>query len=77
MSKAGIQVPVAVVGAGPAGATAANLLGCYEVETLVIDRDKDIVDYPPAIGIDDESVRVLQAAGLAGEIMADGSRTSR
>ncbi len=60
MSKAGIQVPVAVVGAGPVGATAANLLGCYGVETLVIDRDKDIVDYPRAIGIDDESARVLQ-----------------
>lgn len=71
MSKPGIRVPVAVVGAGPAGATAANLLGCYGVETLVIDRDSGIVDYPRAIGIDDESVRVLQAAGLAGEIMAD------
>lgn len=27
MSKAGIQVPVAVVGAGPLGVTVANLLG--------------------------------------------------
>jgi 3-(3-hydroxy-phenyl)propionate hydroxylase len=67
----GVRVPVAVVGAGPAGATAANLLGCYGVETLVIDRDSGIVDYPRAIGIDDESVRVLQAAGLADEVMAD------
>ena len=71
MSQPRGQVPVAVVGAGPAGATAANLLGCYGVETLVIDRDRGIVDYPRAIGIDDESVRVLQTAGLAGEIMAD------
>jgi 3-(3-hydroxy-phenyl)propionate hydroxylase len=71
MSGPDIAVQVAVVGAGPVGATAANLLGCYGVETLVIDRDKDIVDYPRAIGIDDESVRVLQAAGLADEIMAD------
>lgn len=46
MSKAGIQAPVAVVGAGPLGVTVANLLGCYGVEALVIDRDKDIVDYP-------------------------------
>ncbi|HZR50550.1 MAG TPA: bifunctional 3-(3-hydroxy-phenyl)propionate/3-hydroxycinnamic acid hydroxylase [Streptosporangiaceae bacterium] len=71
MSKPDIEVPIVVIGAGPAGATAANLLGCYGVETLVIDRDSGIVDYPRAIGIDDESVRVLQTAGLAAEVMAD------
>jgi 3-(3-hydroxy-phenyl)propionate hydroxylase len=65
------RVAVAVIGAGPVGATAANLLGCYGVDTLLIDRDCEIVDYPRAIGIDDESLRTFQAAGLAEEILAD------
>jgi len=32
------HVPVVVVGAGPVGATAANLLGRYGVSTLLVDR---------------------------------------
>lgn len=31
-------VPVVIVGAGPAGVTAATLLGQYGVECLVLDR---------------------------------------
>lgn len=63
------SVSVAVIGAGPVGATAANLLGTYGVSTLIIDREPDIVDYPRAIGLDDESLRTFQSAGLAGEIL--------
>ncbi|MGH3171755.1 MAG: bifunctional 3-(3-hydroxy-phenyl)propionate/3-hydroxycinnamic acid hydroxylase [Trebonia sp.] len=66
-----IETRVAIVGGGPVGATAANLLGCYGVDALLIDRDRDIVGYPRAIGIDDESLRVFQAAGLAEEILSD------
>jgi 3-(3-hydroxy-phenyl)propionate hydroxylase len=63
------HVAVAVVGAGPVGVTAANLLGGYGVQTLVIDRETTIVDYPRAVGVDDEALRTFQAAGLVDDIL--------
>lgn len=62
---------VLVVGAGPVGVTIANLLGCLGVDTVLVDRATDVVDYPRAIGIDDEGLRTLQSAGLAEAVLAD------
>lgn len=56
---------VVVVGAGPCGAILANLLGEFAIRTLLVDRELDVLDYPRAVGIDDESLRTLQAIGLA------------
>jgi len=63
------RVDVAVVGAGPVGVTAANLLGVYGVRTLIVDREPDVVEYPRAVGVDDESLRTFQATGLAAGIL--------
>jgi 2-polyprenyl-6-methoxyphenol hydroxylase-like FAD-dependent oxidoreductase len=63
------RVAVAIVGAGPVGVTAANLLGVYGISTLVVDREPDVVEYPRAVGIDDESLRTFQATGLAAGIL--------
>lgn len=63
------HVPVVVIGAGPVGVTAANLLGLYGIETLVIERERAIVDYPRAIGIDDETLRTFQSVGLADTLL--------
>ncbi|QPP05297.1 bifunctional 3-(3-hydroxy-phenyl)propionate/3-hydroxycinnamic acid hydroxylase [Streptomyces bathyalis] len=65
------RTQVAVVGAGPVGATVANYLGLYGVETLLVDRSTDIVDYPRAVGMDDECLRSFQGIGLADEMLAD------
>lgn len=62
--------PVAVVGAGPTGLTLANLLGVYGVETLLLERNAATVHEPRAVSIDDESLRTMQAAGLAAEVMS-------
>ena len=40
------------VGAGPTGLTAANLLGAYGIETLVIERNDATMEIPRAIVID-------------------------
>jgi 3-(3-hydroxy-phenyl)propionate hydroxylase len=64
------RVRVAVVGAGPVGMTAANLLGLYGVDTLILDRETEIAPYPRAIGIDDETLRTLQGLGLADPMLA-------
>jgi 3-(3-hydroxy-phenyl)propionate hydroxylase len=63
--------PVAIVGAGPTGLTLANLLGVYGVETLLIERNAETVHEPRAVSIDDESLRTMQAAGLADVVMAE------
>ena len=66
-----LQVPVLIVGAGPVGVTMANLLGTYGVRTLVVDRSLEILDYPRAVGLDDEAMRALQSAGVADDMLRD------
>ena len=68
---AGFNADVAIVGGGPVGALIANLLGTYGLRTVVIERSPQILDYPRAVGMDDEALRVLQAAGLAQEVLKD------
>jgi len=58
--------PVAVVGLGPVGATLALLLARAGIATLAIDREEEILPLSRAVALDDEALRVLQAAGIAG-----------
>jgi 3-(3-hydroxy-phenyl)propionate hydroxylase len=51
--------------------TLANLLGVYGVSTVVVDREPDVIDYPRAVGIDDESLRTCQTFGLVDDVLAD------
>ena len=63
-------VPAVVLGAGPTGTTAANLLGQYGVRCLVIDRWPDVYPLPRAVHFDDEVFRVFASMGLAEEVAA-------
>ena len=65
------EVEVLIVGAGPVGATMANLLGSYGTSALIVDRNPGVLDYPRAVGLDDEALRTFQAAGLADELLRD------
>lgn len=60
-----------MVGAGPVGATVANFLGLYGVDTVLIERSLEIIDYPRAVGMDDECLRSFQAVGLGDELARD------
>jgi 3-(3-hydroxy-phenyl)propionate hydroxylase len=57
--------PVLVVGAGPTGSVAALLLARRGVPCCVVERRADVHSLPRAVHLDDEAVRVLQAAGVA------------
>ena len=60
-----IHIPVVIVGAGPVGLAAANLLGQDGIETLILERNSATVDHPRAIVLDDEGARTLHAFGAA------------
>lgn len=65
------SVPVLVVGAGPVGVSIANLLGAYGIETVVIERSPEILNFPRAVGLDDEALRTFQSFGLAEAMLRD------
>jgi 3-(3-hydroxy-phenyl)propionate hydroxylase len=62
---------VAVIGYGPTGATAANLLGRLGLKVLVVERDPDVYGRARAISTDEEVMRVWQSIGLAERLQQD------
>jgi 3-(3-hydroxy-phenyl)propionate hydroxylase len=62
---------VAVIGYGPTGATAANLLGQLGLKVLVVDRDADVYNRARAISTDEEVMRIWQSVGLADRLQQD------
>lgn len=62
---------VAIVGYGPVGATAANLLGKQGLKVVVIERDPDVYNRARAISTDEEVMRIWQSAGLADRLQQD------
>ena len=60
---------VLIVGAGPTGLMAANLLGQMGISTLIIERNATTSDIPKAIMIDDEGIRICQSFGLEQEVL--------
>jgi 3-(3-hydroxy-phenyl)propionate hydroxylase len=66
-----LTTEVLIVGAGPCGVTLANLLGTYGVPAVIIDADAEIYPFPRAVGIDDESLRTFQSAGVVDALLAD------
>lgn len=55
---------VAIVGAGPTGAVAANLCGVYGLSAVAFDREADVYDLPRAVGMWDDVQRILSNAGV-------------
>ncbi len=62
---------VAVIGYGPTGATAANILGGLKLKVIVLERDSDIYGRARAISTDEEVMRVWQSVGLAERLQQD------
>jgi 3-(3-hydroxy-phenyl)propionate hydroxylase len=62
---------VAVIGYGPTGATAANLLGQFGLKVLVVERNPDVYGRARAISTDEEVMRVWQSVDLAERLQQD------
>ncbi len=60
---------VLIIGAGPVGLTLANLLGGYGITTTVADAGEKLIDYPRGVGLDDESLRTFQTAGVVDKVL--------
>lgn len=60
---------VIIIGAGPVGLTLANLLGQFGVSTVVFEGRDELIDYPRAVGIDDEALRTMQTIGLVDKVL--------
>ncbi len=56
---------VVIVGAGPTGLMAANLLGQAGIHILLLERNSGLSDYARAITIDDEGLRICQTLRLS------------
>jgi 3-(3-hydroxy-phenyl)propionate hydroxylase len=59
------SISIIIVGAGPTGLAAGNLLGATGIPALVIERNAAVSDIPKAIALDDEGLRICQAMGLS------------
>lgn len=62
---------VAVIGYGPTGVTAANLLGADGLSVAVIEREPEVYGRARAISTDEEVLRIWQQVGLAERLEQD------
>lgn len=62
------EYDVAIVGCGPVGALAANLLGVRGIRTVVLEREAEPYPMPRAVHLDHEMMRLFDAAGVLPEI---------
>lgn len=69
-----MDTDVAVVGCGPVGAVAANLLALQGLRVMVLERERTEHAQPRAFSCDDEALRVYQAAGLVEAVRRDMAR---
>ena len=65
-----VHVPVVIVGAGPTGLAAGNLLGQAGIETLILEQSAELCTFPRATAIDDEGLRICQSLGLGEQVLS-------
>ena len=69
MGDAAPEVDVVIAGAGPVGLLLGNMLGAAGLRVIIAEAMPQLIDYPRGVGIDDESLRAFQAAGLVDHVL--------
>ena len=72
MNTGTTEIPVLIVGAGPAGLTAAGALARLGVDTLVVERRPEMSSLPRATSVSTRSMELFRSWGLEDEIRAGG-----
>lgn len=72
-----IECDVLIAGGGPTGVTLAILLAQQGVSVLVAEKEAAIYPLPRAAHLDHETMRILQAAGVADAVAATSRTTDR
>lgn len=73
----GFDCDVLIVGGGPTGVTLAILLAQRGIDVVVVEKEAEIYPLPRAAHLDHETMRILQEAGVADEVMATSRHTPR
>lgn len=66
---------VAIIGCGPVGAFAANLLGKAGLSVLVVEQEAHPYPLPRAVHLDHEMMRLFQSAGVIDRVAGDMRET--
>jgi putative polyketide hydroxylase len=64
------EVPVLVVGAGPAGLMTSLILSRYGVSSLLVERRAEVSLVPRAMGINARTMEIFRGLGLDGDVVA-------
>ena len=59
---------VVIIGHGPVGSTLANILGQYNISTLILDQEESAYHLPRAVAFDDEIMRIFQSLDLSDQM---------
>ena len=65
---------VLIIGAGPAGLTAANVLACSGVNVRILDKKAGPTDQTRALVMHAKTLELFDKLGLADQAVADGRR---
>ena len=65
-----LHYDVAIVGYSLTGATLVHLLSLYDLNVLVLDKEKKMYSLPRAVHFDDETMWTFQTIGIADQLCA-------
>jgi 3-(3-hydroxy-phenyl)propionate hydroxylase len=75
MSAPHFDADIAIIGYGPSGVSAANILGANGIKTIAFERNKDIYSRARAVTMNDWTIRCFQSVGLDQALVKDMDET--